>query len=151
MCVSLTQWLIASGSGYTVTISLHSYSNLQHTCVRCNVFGLNGCCDEYRLRDPQCTGIYRCDTFFSFCLVPVGSISFNPPIHCGGPSTDTATQFDSDETIDFVSGAVLGITNPFVLNGISNLWTVYEVSNHLITSHCFAHKLTLNLFTFKWQ
>lgn len=98
---------MVSGS-YSVTITLHSYSNLQHTCVRCNtLLGFYGCCDEYRLRNTQCTGSYRCDTLFSFCLVPEGSFSFNPPISCSGPSTDTDTQTNSDGTINFTLGAAL--------------------------------------------
>ena len=103
---------------YSVSITLHSYSNLQHTCVRCNTY----CCDERRTG--ECTGSSRCDTLFSFCLVREGSFSSNPPIRCNGPSTNTDTQSNSDGTINFALGAVLGITNPFVLDGISNLWTV---------------------------
>lgn len=113
---------MASGD-YTVTITLHYYSNQQETCSLCTIplFGFYGCCNDYARRDPQCTGSNRCDTAFSFCLLPEGSFSFRPP---SGPSTDTATQFD--ELINFPLGAVLGITNSFVLNGISNMWNVCE-------------------------
>ena len=122
MCSQLNA---ASGSRYSVIITLHSYSNLQQTCSRCSILlSSNGCCDDYRVRHPQCTGSLRCDTLFSFCLVPEGSFSFNPPTQCSGPSINTDTLFDSDETISFAPGAVLGIINPFVLHGISTLWMV---------------------------
>ena len=120
---------MASGS-YTVTITLHSYSNPLHTCSVCSVLqslitGLDGCCDEYRVISQlqQCTGSYRCDTAFSFCLLPEGS-SARPPISCAGPSIETDTDIDSDGTISFPVGEVLGISNPFFLGGISDKWTV---------------------------
>ena len=111
------------GGNYTVTITLHFYSNPQNTCSICRTHGFYGCCDYYSLRESQCTGTYRCDTSFQYCLLPLGSFSSNPPIQCSN-LTGTAPQIDSAETINFPLGEVLGLSNPFLLSGISNVWTV---------------------------
>ena len=117
----------ASGN-YIVTITLHSYSNLQETCVECNPQDFYGCCDDSGRRATfGCEENYlRCDTQFHFCLLPVGSVSPQPPIQCStsGPGIYSAVEQESSKTINFPLGEVLQINNPFVLRGNSNIWIV---------------------------
>lgn len=139
---------MTTSGNYTVTITLHSYSNLLETCVECNSQGFYGCCDDSSRRASQgCAGSYfRCDTQFHFCLLPVGSVSSNPPIQCSGPTIDTAIERESGKTIDFPLGEVLQINNPLVLSGISSIWMVCTYSIRLLKQslklpvcHCFVY------------
>ena len=99
---------------YTILVHSHSFSNPSNRCAQCQF----GCCDQFGTT--VCTGTDRCDTLFTYCLLP-----FNSTTLCT-PQAVSGTAFD-DRSIDFTQATVLGLPNPLPLSGVSERW---EVSLH---------------------
>ena len=99
---------------YTILVHSHSFSNPSNRCAQCQF----GCCDQFGTT--VCTGTDRCDTLFTYCLLPLNSTTLCTPQAVSG------TAFD-DRSIDFTQATVLGLPNPLPLSGVSERW---EVSLH---------------------
>ena len=108
---------------YNVQVQLHGYENPSQQRVTCNQVGqcFGTCCDG---GDGACTsGASRCDTFFIFCLRPSGSSESG----CGSTSSGSVMQSNeniNDATIDFSQSTFLGLSNPLVFQGLTNIWNV---------------------------
>jgi hypothetical protein len=109
---------------YILQLQLIGYVNpTQQRITGCNIndfqcFGT--CCDA---GTGACTnGDRRCDTFFTYCLRPLGTTEFG----CGS-SSGSVIQSDvneNDAAVNFSQSTVLGLTNPINLPGLTNAWNV---------------------------
>ena len=115
---------------YFLQARVNNFSNPNQRSFRdCNEDGLCSfflCCDDRDLG--SCgfsTGAERCDTFFVFCLRPLGTTGFG----CGS-NTNSGSVIRSDvnendaTTIDFSQNSFLGLSNPVNLTGLTNNWNV---------------------------
>ena len=109
---------------YTLNITLVSYLNYNNWCSECSDDEL-GCCDDYD--STECTGSFRCDTYFEYCLLPVETAITRDRLQCNPVATSTV--LTDDGPIDFTQSVVLGLSNPLQLSGTSNTWTVSKVAN----------------------
>ena len=106
-----------------VELTLFGYNNPTGTCydpgecVRND--GQHRCCDENRVSG--CTGGRRCDSYFIYCLRPLGSEGEG----CSDyePRMSTHNQ-DDDDPIDVTQSMVLGLENPLILQGITESYDV---------------------------
>ena len=107
---------------YILNITLISYINHNNWCSVCSDDEL-GCCDNYDTR--VCTGSLRCDTYFEYCLLPLGTAITTDRIQCNPVAISTVLM--NDGPIDFNQSVVLGLSNPLLLSGPSNTWTVSKI------------------------
>ena len=108
---------------YQVELRLLGYENPTQTS--CGNSGHRRCCDS--TGTSGCTEWRRCDSYFTYCLRSFGNESSQE-----GGCFDTNEKMISsintddrdDESIDFSQSTVLGLDNPFHLQGLSNDYTV---------------------------
>lgn len=108
---------------FELRVRVHSYTNPDSRCAQCTASLINPdyrCCDN--MANPGvCVGEELCDTFFQYCLRPLGSTG----VRCPGDNIfGTPTRFfsaDTDVLVD-VGDTVFGSANPFVLTG--SVWLV---------------------------
>lgn len=101
--------MLQSEGRYEVSVKLNSYSNPNLECANCRN-GERGACD---------TRSINCDNVFSFCLMNIDSNSMECP-----PGSLSSTVNDDSAQIDFTAATVLGLPNPFILEGLSNILAV---------------------------
>ena len=82
------------------------------------------CCDGFDSGSFDC---YRCDSFFTYCLRNVDTLTAGCPedvnIMRSGVNPD-------DAPIDFSQNTVLGLDNPLVFQGLSDNWNVSIILFH---------------------
>lgn len=109
---------------YIVRAQIHGYRNpYQYRLLGCSSTRCQAiCCDSNIMR--QCiSGERQCDTFFIFCLRPLGTSGYG----CSSLNNDSVTVSDvnlNDAAIDFSNSTFLGLSNPLVLQGSTNVWNV---------------------------
>ena len=132
--IVLTLFTVVEGL-YIVQTQIHGYDNPTQwrflICGNSQCFSAGGCCD---IGEGNCTsGERRCDTFFIFCLRPLG---ISPRLIGCGSNTSSVIQSDvnmNDAAINFSRSSFLGLNNPFTLPGLTNSW---NVSCTIIANHC---------------
>lgn len=103
---------------YVVRVRVNSYSNPSNFCTDCSRG--RGCCDDWE--ESYCGGGLRCDTYFQYCLRPLGSPQTDK--NCQGhPQITSSTAMDGG-IINFAHSMVLGHSNPFFLNSSDTMWMV---------------------------
>ena len=109
---------------YVVEVRLNGYTNPSGKCNSRNCFpGMNRqtCCDSDNT--DKCMGRERCDSYFVYCLRPLGTIDL------GCPNNEmraiSLSNEDDGPGIDFSLSEVLGLSNPQNFPGSGN---AYEVS-----------------------
>ena len=108
---------------YVVEVRLNGYNN--PTGSR-RSSGQIRCCDTSDTHD--CNGDKRCDSYFIYCLRPLGEVSLNPRCFSYEVRTRSSTNVD-DAPLNFSQSIVLGLYNPLNLSG----WeTAYKVSNFIV-------------------
>ena len=121
----LSQFALVEGL-YVLQLQLLGYSNPAQKRLFCNDdlcssdLDLGRCCDGGS--GPCTNGDRRCDSFFTYCLRPLGTPGFN----CGSRS-GSEIQSDMNENnaaVDFSRSTVLGLTNPINFPGLTNDWNV---------------------------
>ena len=111
---------------YFVEVRLNGYSNPSGKCshgegCQTDTTGKFSCCDS---SDTQtCSGDERCDSYFHYCLRPLGVVRFG----CRGNERRATSQYNEDDesNIDFSLSTVLGLSNPQIFPGLGD---AYEVS-----------------------
>lgn len=109
---------------YFLQARVNSFSNPNQQSFHCiNEDGCSfRCCDDVNLF--LCgflTGDRQCDTFFVFCLRPLGTTELG----CGSNTTSgSMIRSDVNENdatiIDFSQSSFLGLSNPINLTGLTN-------------------------------
>ena len=102
-------------------VRLLGYENPTQTSLRNS--GQRRCCDIDNLDTSVC--IRGCDSYFTYCLRPFGDEDSRE----GGCSDSnermiSSINTDDNESIDFTQNRVLGLDNPFHLQGLNNDYTV---------------------------
>ena len=122
--VFMTQVCVLVEGRYTVEVRLNGYTNPSGKCNSRNCFPdahQQTCCDS---RDTNiCTNRERCDSYFVYCLRPLGTIDFG----CFDNETRAVSLPNEDDRsgIDFSMSRVLGLSNPQNFPGLGD---AYEVS-----------------------
>ena len=110
---------------YLVEERLNGYSNptgkcghVEHGC-QTNTTGEFYCCDGF---DTTCSGNEWCDSFFVYCLRPLGEVGLG----CYANETRAISRSnENDESnIDFSLSTVLGLSNPQSLSGLGDAYDV---------------------------
>ena len=114
---------------YEVEVRLVSYNNPTGRCPGCRLSGNDevGCCDTFRVE--TCEDSQRCDSFFVYCLRPLNSTVEGG---CANFETKTSNSNLNDGPVDFSRSTVLGLPNPFLLQGLTDAYTVsvmYQASD----------------------
>ena len=103
---------------------LLGYQNPTQRCRECPLRnGFRSCCDNHTISD-SCSGL-ECDSFFTYCLRAFGDEDSQE----GGCSDSNERVISSintndGESIDFTQDTVLGLDNPFHLQGLRNDYAV---------------------------
>ena len=110
---------------YIIQTQLHSYDNPTQqrlrACINDRCF-VAGCCDA---GEGNCTsGERRCDTFFVFCLRPLGIAEYRLGCGSNGGSVIQSDVNVNDAAINFSQSSFLGLNNPVDLPGLTNDWNV---------------------------
>lgn len=107
-------------------VKVHSYDNPTNQCSgsNCNFTSANPedfkCCDTRNTTN--CTGGMRCDNMFTYCLQP---LKMQPVINgCNDSDVMTSTPNWNGSAINFTQDMVLGLDNPFFLEGLAMEWMV---------------------------
>ena len=140
-CLQLS---VLVSADYVVQVEMLSYSHPSNT----RSVGL--CCDSESGNGP-CSGDERCDTFFTYCLMPRASTAIVCPNTAPGFFAISLRTAQNGATIDFSQPTVLGLPNPFNLTGLTTSWEVVIivlVHFNLHTISCYCRELIS--FTFKW-
>ncbi len=132
------QLIVLVSADYVVQVEMVSFHHPSKTLSD------GQCCDSSR-REPSCTGVERCDTFFIYCLVPHASTATQCPSNEPG-FTAVSDHIVNGTDIDFSEPTVLGLSNPFNLTGISRAWEVRYCRLFQYTISCDCRKLS---FTYK--
>ena len=108
---------------YIVEVRLNGYTNPSGKCNSKDCFPdahQQTCCDSDDT--DMCMGWERCDSYFEYCLIPLGTVDL-------GCFDDDATAKSltnrDDGYVDFSQSKVLGLSNP---QNFSGLRDAYEVS-----------------------
>ena len=111
-CLQLS---VLVSADYVVQVEMLSYSHPSNT------HSDGQCCDS-RSRE-ECSNGERCDTYFTYCLLPPASTDRGCPNNVSGDTLVSSVITDGAD-IDFSQLNVFGLPNPFNLTGISTAWEV---------------------------
>ena len=112
----------AVGAGYKVEVMVLFYDNPTNVCAERPL----SCCDRLLASDP-CTEDARCDNYFQYCLRPINTTASTRG--CMSAEKYIISEVSQDgATINFTQPIVLGLPNPFMLEGLTE---TLEVSVHL--------------------
>ena len=108
---------------YIVQVRLNGYTNPSGKCNGDNCFpGMNQqiCCDGGGT--DKCMGRERCDSFFVYCLRPLGTVDMG----CPNNETRAVSFFNVNDgpSVDFSLSRVLGLSNPQNFPGLGNAYQV---------------------------
>lgn len=96
-------------------VRLYGYNNPTGRCQECG--NMMGCCDRHNTT--ECGERFMCDTYFHYCLRPLGSDKEEGGGNCsdyGGITSNTNT---NDRFVNFSQSMVLGLDNPLLLPGLT--------------------------------
>ena len=104
---------------YKIAVMISSYTNPLQARILCSscMDDTPACCDGH----DGLGGCLRCDSFFTYCLRNVDTLT------PGCPEGGTIMMSDvnpDDASIDFSQNTVLGLDNPIVFQGLSDTWNV---------------------------
>ena len=117
---------------YLVEVRLLGYENPTGKCQDCWK-RFNGqwrwrCCDDFE-RSNQCTdGDRECDSYFIYCLRPFQTRDSREGGCSNSDKTVTSTVNTDDGMIDFSQSEVLGLNNPFQLQGLTEDYEVRHLT-----------------------
>jgi hypothetical protein len=108
-------------------VRLYGYSNPTGTCQGCVSVQTSehGCCD--RFNTTECSSGLLCDTYFDYCLRPLGSEEEGGGGGgCSYSGYVISTTNRDDRFVDFSPSTVLGLDNPLILPGLTSDWNVIK-------------------------
>ena len=125
LCLMVQVYYVLVEGRYLMEVRLNGYTNPTGKCgygehCQTNTPGELSCCDS---SDTTCSGGERCDSYFVYCLRPLGEVGLG----CYANETRAISRSnENDESnIDFSLSTVLGLSNPQNLSGLGD---AYEVS-----------------------
>ena len=111
---------------YNVEVRLLGYENPTQRCQGCRSFtsGVKSCCDDFS-RSTRCIDGRQCDSYFIYCLRPFQTEDYQQGA-CSNfdGKVQSAANMD-DGRIDFSQSLILGLDNPFHLEGLTQNYTVH--------------------------
>lgn len=115
---------------YILQVQLRDYDNPNQQCFSCTDQPFQQCSSECcDAGEGNCTsGERRCDTFFTFCLKPLGNTELGCDSSNSRSSMVESNVNQNDKAIDFSQGSFLGLYNPVNLSGLTNNWNVSRES-----------------------
>ena len=108
-------------------VGLLGYQNPTQMCQQCVSNGQRRCCDSNEISG--CIAWRRCDTYFTYCLRTFGDEDSQEGA-CPDPLGTRSSKNIDDQPTDFSQARVLGLDNPFRLQGLRS---DYMVSNFSLT------------------
>ena len=107
---------------YLVEVRLNGYTNPTGKCRDCNNMTGLTCCDTSTLGPTNdCSG-GRCDSYFIYCLRPLGDAR-QPPVGCSSDEHRSVSSVNIDDgPLDFSQSTVFGLNNPQVLSGLEDIY-----------------------------
>ena len=123
---------------------LLGYQNPTGRCQGCPLFDeLRSCCDN-RNRNSPCNNIngFECDSFFTYCLRTFGSQDSQEGGCSNRDSITSDFNINDNSVTDFSRARVLGLDNPFLLQGLENSYIV-SVSDVHVAYVCLDDKCKL--------
>ena len=127
MLIYAAQVLTFVKGRYQTEVSLFQYNNTPPgKCHGCNNVITNehrhqGCCDNPTING-TCIGDDLCDVYFTYCLRPFGSMGrgcFNYTNVISSVKNDTSSFSFPQENMN-----ILGLSNPLLLPGLTDAYTV---------------------------
>ena len=112
---------------YLVEVRLLGYENPTQRCLSNGGQRLS-CCDDFRRQDRCTDGDRECDSYFIYCL---RAFQTRDSQEGGCPNSDRTVTSDvntDDGMIDFSQSTVLGLNNPFQLQGLTEDYRVSYTS-----------------------
>ena len=121
--------------GYLVQVRLNGYSNPTGKCGHSdNCYTSSGdqtyCCDSFDT--DNCSGDEMCDSYFTYCLRPFGSVQLTPPRCSTDEYRGISTVNRDDRSLNFSQSTVLGLSNPQMLSGLEGPYNVCYFHNFSI-------------------
>lgn len=108
---------------YQLEVTVFGYNNPTGRCQDCPLHDdTRACCD--RFQTTECEGSDLCDSFFVYCLRTIGSTGRGCSYF--GNQTSNFNRND-DGSINFSQNTVLGLENPIILQGLTD---IYMVTSH---------------------
>ena len=105
-------------------VRLLGYQNPTQRCQECPLHDEFRRCSDDDNRNDGCGGNRRSDSYFTYCLRPFDSQDSQNG-DCSDPNKRMRSSRNlNDGSIDFTQDKVLGLDNPFHLQGFSNDYTV---------------------------
>ena len=111
---------------YLVEMRLNGYSNPTGKCghedgCQTDTPGELYCCDSY---DTTCSGWERCDSYFVYCLRPLGEDRLGCLVN---ETRAESSSNENDRPINLSRSRVLGLDNPQKFSGLGDAFKVREV------------------------
>ena len=114
---------------YIVQVRLNGYSNPTGKCghgrFQTNTPGEFYCCDSF---DTTCSGWERCDSYFVYCLRPLGDDN-RLGCHDNETRDESSINSDDNEPINFFLSKVLDLDNPQNFPGLGDAYKVRSIYN----------------------
>ena len=109
---------------YQVEVRLLGYENPTQTCQEClRNDRQRRCCDSNNLATRGCSDGSRCDSYFIYCLRAFDDEDSREG-GCSDRERMTSGRNWGDGSIDFTQDTVLGLDNPFYLQGLRSDYMV---------------------------
>ena len=108
---------------YQLEVTVFGYNNPTGRCQDCieEDDDIRGCCDDFE--NTRCSGSELCDSFFTYCLRTIGSTGRG----CSYFGNQISGVNSDDGPLNFSQSTVLGLTNPIILQGLTNTYTVMSL------------------------
>ena len=104
---------------YQLEVTIFGYNNPTGRCQGCpRRSGTRACCDDFD--STSCSGSDLCDSMFTYCLRTIGSSGSD----CSYFGTQTSNINVADGPLNFSQYRVLGLENPLILQGLTNIYMV---------------------------
>ena len=129
---------------HQLEVTVFGYNNPTGRCEDCSsqfLGGVQSCCDNRA--STSCTGRDRCDSSFTYCLRTIGSTGSGCS-YFGIRRSDSNTD---DTHQDFSQSMVLGLENPLVLQGLTNVYLVLMSRLHItihVKFYCFVGECNMH-------
>ena len=116
---------------YVVEVQLFGYNNPTGTCYDKRCLRNNGrhrCCDTPSGMTSYCIDFRRCDSYFIYCLRPLGSSGQG----CSDYVAVESEVNNNDNDLDFSQSMVLGLENPLTLRGLTKKYNSVSGNDEIV-------------------
>ena len=121
---------------YQVEVRLLGYENPTQRCLSNGGQRLS-CCDDFNRQDRCTDGDRECDSYFIYCLRPFQTQGSQEGGCSNSDRAERSAVNVDDGMIDFSQTEVLGLNNPFQLQGLTDDYRVSYLT--LVNSECIEY------------